>query len=41
MKTIKNKLKHFVSIIICLLSDCDGMCGLYTVCKYCQINKTK
>ncbi len=23
------------------LSDCDGMCGFYQICGYCNIYKTK
>lgn len=34
---MKKRIKKLLNKIICYLSDCDGMCGFYDICKYCQI----
>lgn len=39
MKHIKLFLKHLQVSLIRYISDCDGMCGRYDVCRYCESNK--
>lgn len=41
MKRIKFKIRNLLIKLYLYVSDCDGMCGLYDVCKYCDVLKSK
>lgn len=43
MKKIKRWWQNQMSRLICLIQDCDGMCGYHDICSHCKAyepNKT-
>ena len=40
-QTMKKKIRKYLEKLILLLSDCDGMCGRYDICKYCKSNQNE